>query len=399
MAESHVNRPHTRSTVVRAGRPLAWQALALGLGLVTAPTLSPGADFGLLDDPAPTPSEMGKQAPPENPAPQPTEPTTPDPKADPAMNVPGVTKVLEEQQRRPDPAAPISPVGANSSTPDTKTITPGAIPGLSLNSVALPRRKMYPEGTFLQSLGGSIVHAPGGEAIFVPDGPTGSRREPPMVLLPCATLDRLEGSAESTGGVNVSGQVFLYMGRQYLLPTNFTVRRAAATTPTTPTPRDAAATSGPASAAASPEANAADVTELIKDLDARRSERRSLQPAREEDLENVRSAAKSGEGDERTPALRGLVNEGTLIHDRRARFTRIDGEPAISFDGDAQSPADPPMFILRCRSLQRLEETIAKRGENLSLAVSGRVMVYAGRNYFLPTLVQIEPGSDVRPLQ
>ena len=348
--------------------------------------------------------------PPAPPSPAPDAPVAPtaqpegprvDPKADPSLNVPGVTRVLEEQQRRPDPAAPLAPVGSGSSTPalpPAPALEPGSIPGLSLNSVALPRRKVYPEGTFLQGVGGTIVRAAGGESIFVPDGSPGARREPPMVLMECAALARLEGSSESSAGAVLSGQVFIYMGRQYLLPTNFTLRRARADEPAVPT--GANVTPSTAASPSSPTASAADVAELIHELDARRSEKRQLQPAREP-AESGAAKGMSSEGASAEPkeAPIGLVNEGTLIHDRRARFARIDGEPAITFDGDAQNPADPPMLILRCRSLQRLEETITKRGENLTLSVSGRVMVYAGRNYILPTLVQIEPGSDVRPLQ
>ncbi len=215
--------------------------------------------------------------------------------------------------------------------------------------------------------------------------------------MPCAALARLEGSSESSAGVVLSGQVFVYMGRQYLLPTNFTLRRNAVQE-ASPAP---AAQPSPATntAPSSPTANASDVAELIHELDARRSEKRQLQPMREPASPATPDAKAEPSTIDAKDVPIGLVNEGTLIHDRRARFTRIDGEPAITFDGDAQNPADPPMLILRCRSLQRLEETVTKRGENLTLSVSGRVMVYAGRNYILPTLVQIEPGSDVRPLQ
>jgi hypothetical protein len=363
---------------------------AWALALVIACTSS----AALADEP-PTPPTPAKETPGT-----PPEASRVDPKADPSLNVPGVTRVLEEQQQRPEPAAPIAPIGAGSSTPAlpaAPTVGPGSIPGLSLNSVALPRRKVYPEGTFLQGIGGSIVRAAGGESIFVPDGSPGSRREPPMVLMQCAALARLEGSSESSAGAVLSGQFFVYMGRQYLLPTNFTLRRITADVPAAPVSPAAETES---KAANSPTASAADVAELIQELDARRSEKRQLQPAREPTGNDTAKGQKSevATGEPKDAPV-GLVNEGTLIHDRRARFARIDGEPAITFDGDAQNPADPPMLVLRCRSLQRLEETIAKRGENLTLSVSGRVMVYAGRNYILPTLVQIEPGSDVRPLQ
>ena len=56
-------------------------------------------------------------------------------------------------------------------------------------------------------------------------------------------------------------------------------------------------------------------------------------------------------------------------------------------------------MLLRCRMAQKLDELAASRGDDLVVQVSGRVFVYGGRNYLLPTLAQVVPKGDVKSLQ
>ena len=46
-----------------------------------------------------------------------------------------------------------------------------------------------------------------------------------------------------------------------------------------------------------------------------------------------------------------------------------------------------------------MEETAASRGDSLSFNVSGRVLVYEGRNYLLPAFFQVRQPGDIKPLQ
>ena len=95
-----------------------------------------------------------------------------------------------------------------------------------------------------------------------------------------------------------------------------------------------------------------------------------------------------------------MTTEGTVLFNKRARLVRVASGPLmVAFDGDTRSPSNAPMVLLRCRMVQRLDELAASRGDDLVLQVSGRVFVYAGRNYLLPTLAQVVPTGDVRSLQ
>lgn len=71
----------------------------------------------------------------------------------------------------------------------------------------------------------------------------------------------------------------------------------------------------------------------------------------------------------------------------------------VAFDGDTKSPSPAPMVLLRCRMTQKLDELATARGDDLVVQVSGRVFVYGGRNYVLPTLAQVVPTGDVKSLQ
>jgi hypothetical protein len=46
-----------------------------------------------------------------------------------------------------------------------------------------------------------------------------------------------------------------------------------------------------------------------------------------------------------------------------------------------------------------MEALAATRGDDLVFRVSGRVTVYDGRNYLLPTFEQVTPPGDVIPMQ
>lgn len=89
--------------------------------------------------------------------------------------------------------------------------------------------RVRPAG-FMTARRGRIVRASGGEPTFVFDsGAAGDVPEPPMTLLPCANLAAIESISERLGEsatFTVSGQVTVYKGRNYLLPTTYTVNRS-----------------------------------------------------------------------------------------------------------------------------------------------------------------------------
>jgi len=93
--------------------------------------------------------------------------------------------------------------------------------------------------------------------------------------------------------------------------------------------------------------------------------------------------------------------QGTLIISRRGRVIRASGGMtpwAFVFESDGPSLKDPPMFLMPCEELQKMEETLGKKGDTAVFEVSGEVYVYRGVNYLLPTRVMNSPDrGNLRP--
>lgn len=308
------------------------------------------------------------------------------------------------------PAAPAMPAPRAAPKPTT-------LPGLAQEAAGLPSRRFYPEGTFLSKRRGALVKTTAGDLIFVPARDARGRGETPMVLLPGQTLSRLEavpGVDQPGTTVVLSGQVFVYFDRQYLLPSVYAMETrvdAGASSRVAPAPATAPTQSSqpPGGTPPTPAPTAGDlsddpaVADLIKDLETKRGSLKAVDPVvmpaapRAGETPEAESNAAGPAGDSR------LLPEGMVINNRRGRIVRLTGTGgggssgplAVAFDGDADSPPPRPMVLLRCRALQRLEERFKAGGEGQAVHVSGRVFVYGGRNYFLPTLIQSPVGTDV----
>lgn len=293
------------------------------------------------------------------------------------------------------------------------------IPGLSPDTFTVPPGRYFPEGTFLVRRTGTIRTLKTGESVFIPDmpSPRDARRrgERPMILLPCQTLAAMLSSVATSADpaetrVEVSGQLFVYRERQQLLPTIFTVVRAptaapvqtdhAASAPTPPEATPHAATDEMGETTAVRPGDDPEVADIIKQLETRRTEA----------LPQISGAGSKGEkGAEANAAVeteidqpgaaRSLVPEGTIFTDRRGRLVRIGDRLGIAFDGDANTPAEPAMYIIRSKALERLESAIGNRGGTLDIVMTGRVYAYRNQNYILPLSAQLEPIGQIRPLQ
>lgn len=358
---------------------------------------------------------------PADPAKEPPKSSSKDPAQEPRTSDPGISDVLRTQRRTPAEPKPVMP-----------TLAPGApVPALGApadGSVAA--RRFYPEGTFLNRRVGTLVKTNAGDVIFIPERSANARSEPAVALLPCQTLERIEVLQHAfapTSRAVVSGQVFVYYDRSYMLPTLISIETrtdkpeskprptpdAKPGAPSNATPGSApGSTAGdkPADKARPVDANDPNVAELIQELEGKRG------PARVPDAAVITSLApspqdkpadKPGEVAGRPqdkaakPAPEApLTTDGSVVFNRRGRVIRLaTGALAVAFDGDADSPATGAMMMLRCRTLQRLEDFLAKTGDSGPVNVSGRVFTHKGRNYLLPTLVQSAAPSDVKPLQ
>lgn len=156
---------------------------------------------------APTPPVLAQ---PDAAGEPPKTPDTPSPRTgDPAAADPStgeLLKQLEAQRDRPRalglPQAPDAAAG-------------GGAPPATL-----------PEGTVISRRRCRLVRGAGGETAVAFDNDTdgAANVDPAMVLLPCLTLERMEQVATDRGEnllLQVSGRVFTYEGRNYLMPTMF----------------------------------------------------------------------------------------------------------------------------------------------------------------------------------
>ena len=82
--------------------------------------------------------------------------------------------------------------------------------------------------------------------------------------------------------------------------------------------------------------------------------------------------------------------EGAMILARRGRLHRNSrGTWMFVFDADAGALADPPLIVMPCRMLERMEEYARQAGQDAPLLLSGRLFTFRGRNFVLPTVYRV----------
>lgn len=145
----------------------------------------------------------------------------------PALNQPGGTpeQIIRDLEQAAGSRGTVNPGTQAQSQPGMS----GAVGGMGGVGGRLLR-----EGTLLSSRNGRMVRGQGGEWLLVFDASADSVVDPPMVLMPCLNLMAMERVAERGGEsvtFSVSGQVFVYRGRNYLLPTMYVVNRRGELTP------------------------------------------------------------------------------------------------------------------------------------------------------------------------
>lgn len=162
------------------------------------------------------PSEKAPEKPTGKPADKPTtKPAeTPAPAANPAPSVnpaDQIMKDLEQSARNRE--------GADTNANKAPRAT---------NGTEIPTAKLLREGTFVTSKRGRMTRAGSGDWQISFDADAEGRIDPPMGLMPCMNLQAMEKLVEKGGDsvtFTISGQVFLYKGKNYLLPTMYIVNR------------------------------------------------------------------------------------------------------------------------------------------------------------------------------
>lgn len=226
-----------------------------------------------------------------------------------------------------------------------------------------------------------------------------------LLLLPCSLLSEMERLVSSIPDQSVlfevSGQVYVYRGRNYLLPTNaprlasHPSKLAPAETPAEPEVAEAA----PAEDNAESDAESAE--EIMRQLE------RSIGPVVKSSATGEGSAAGTTpsrpyqpEGADAQPALQpqtDLSREGAIALWRRGYLSRdSSGAWVFVFEADAAGLADPPVTLLPCLVVERLETIFRQPTGPVAILLNGQVTIYRGRTYLLPSAFQIPRESRPR---
>ena len=196
--------------------------LAINCGALaqSAPTVGPR--------PKDTPPTRPAAAPPATPAPAPSAAPSAATNSSPAPTPPAALSPADQIMRDLEQAA---------RTREGNAGVPGgaATPGAPANATSAPSAggdrqtgRLMREGAFVTNRRGRMNRGASGEFLFSFDGDANGKVDPAMVLMPSmnlAAMERLFDKGGDSVSFTISGQVFLYKGRNHMLPTVFQVNR------------------------------------------------------------------------------------------------------------------------------------------------------------------------------
>lgn len=287
-----------------------------------------------------------------------------------ALGMASVDAASAMQQAQPDAQAPVAHAMAD--------LRPGRI-------------VLLREGSVLVQTTGVLRRNDQVQWVFVIDLPERDR-ELELRLLPSSTLEEMQRIAESIDdqalAFEATGEVFVYENRNYFLPTH-----APHIIETRDLPEggeesdegDDAETDETSDAQRGDDAPTAEEDDSITSIMQRLEEKTgpiARSSADEPDAGRIArdSAAVNGR------ALR----EGTTLVDRRGHLTRGEhGSWVFVFDADAEGLGDPPVIVLPCLMLERMQRYARQHSNVAPMQLSGRVFEYQGRRYVLPTLYRV----------
>jgi len=219
-----------------------------------------------------------------------------------------------------------------------------------------------------------------------------------FTLLPCTQLSEMHHLAESASGRNlaflVTGRIFVYRGENFLLPTHAPVVMDEPDAPPAPAPAAAPApeTSQPDSGFRLGAGDSAE--EIMRNLE-KSSGSLARNPAVVTDGKPATSAKPGEDASERAGAASqpmSVLREDSSVVSRRGKLARDSGGGGgwiFVFDADTQGLADPPVKLLPCLLLERIEDYARRLGNNSPAIMSGQVFLFNGHNYLLPTMFRI----------
>jgi hypothetical protein len=179
----------------------------------------------------------------------------------------------------------------------------------------------------------------------------------------------IESAPETRLVFELTGEVYVFGNRNYLLPTHpaLLIDRE---------PLEAAESTSPGDVDRDEEGEGDTTDAIIRRLERAVGPLPQRPTADQDEL---------GERDERK-----LMREGAQLLDRRGSVRRTStGAFLFVFDADAEGQADPPMALLPCQLLHRIDQHVQDAGTDAKILLSGRVFIYEGQNYLLPSVFRI----------
>jgi len=304
---------------------------------------------------------------------------------------------------------PIEPTEPGVSKPHQTGLTEGQdwmkVVNNTIGTVSKP--SALAEGSFILSRIGRLVPAPNDRLIFVPAIDQRLPGEGPVLLLPNATLQRLE-RIWANRLVTVSGEILTYHGRSHLLISDFALGFAVSENisqiqlndtpgePEQPEQTDDPVEDTPPGLDEDP-----DVLDLLRELDAESSAPSGADLQAPIDSRFSQMPQSSNQLQTAPPSLAPGLKEGTLLVRRPARLDRAtDGSWMAVFDNDDPStPEGIELTMLPCSLLMTMEHQAIAFGDSARFVVSGRVYIHNDRGYLLPTFFQRLRTSDIKPWQ
>jgi hypothetical protein len=193
-----------------------------------------------------------------------------------------------------------------------------------------------------------------------------------LIMLPNGTLEEMlqvrNTAPEREAVFEVTGRVYVYAHRNFLLAT-YAPRVVAyePLMPDAPTPIDDGAIDG-----------AIDGDDSVENIMRELAD--AVGPLRRVPTTAPPSAA---------PATARPVRATTLLS-RRGRLQRSPrGAWLFVFEADAEGQADPPLVVLPCLLLERMEQYVARTRPAAPILLSGSVLRFDSKRYVLPSMFRV----------
>ena len=220
----------------------------------------------------------------------------------------------------------------------------------------------------------------------------------PMEILPnkwLTTMLKFSGERHDWSvGFRVSGKVTAYQDRNYIMlsqvATEHLFGKQAKDSEKKPAVQggpQAAVQTGADEAIAQSGDGAAAPPEKLRQALMNLPRIRPLAAADDQTGSTSKTASRTGEKTtlRQASAVEGIWKDGHTIVDRvgRLAFDVDEDRWLFSFEADSESLAEPPVTLLPCQLLEKMEKETQRSGRLIKFRISGEITKYQGQNYML----------------